>query len=85
LDDVYKKMDRESLRADIITALNTLTLGEKSVILWYYGLENWKEMTYGEMGEKFDLARYRTLQIRERWIRRMKHPSRSRLLKRYLW
>jgi RNA polymerase primary sigma factor len=41
-------------------------------------------MTLEEIGEKFDLTRERVRQIKEKSIRRLKHTSRSKLLKSYL-
>ena len=37
-----------------------------------------------EIGEKFDLTRERVRQIKEKAIRRLRHSSRSKLLKSYL-
>jgi RNA polymerase primary sigma factor len=37
-----------------------------------------------EIGVKFDLTRERVRQIKEKAIRRMKHTSRSKMLKSYL-
>jgi len=41
-------------------------------------------MTLEEIGEKFDLTRERVRQIKEKAIRRLKHTSRSKILKSYL-
>jgi RNA polymerase primary sigma factor len=41
-------------------------------------------MTLEEIGERFDLTRERVRQIKEKAIRRLKHTSRSRILKGYL-
>ena len=41
-------------------------------------------MTLEEIGEKFDLTRERVRQIKEKAIRRLRHSSRSKLLKSYL-
>ena len=38
-------------------------------------------LTLEEIGDKFDLTRERVRQIREKAIRRLKHTSRSKLLK----
>ena len=41
-------------------------------------------MTLDEIGEKFDLTRERVRQIKEKAVRRLKHTSRSKILKTYL-
>ena len=43
-----------------------------------------QEMTLEEIGAKFDLTRERVRQIKEKAIRRLRHSSRSKLLKSYL-
>jgi len=41
-------------------------------------------MALERIGERFDLTRERVRQIKEKAIRRLKHTSRSRILKGYL-
>ena len=41
-------------------------------------------MTLEEIGETFDLTRERVRQIKEKAIKRLKHNSRSKILKSYL-
>ena len=74
----------ESLRTEIERALETLTPREADVIRLYFGLSGKHPMTLEEIGEKFDLTRERVRQIKEKSIRRLKHTSRSKLLKSYL-
>jgi len=49
-----------------------------------FGLGEGHPMTLEEIGEKFDLTRERVRQIKEKAIRRLKHTSRSKILKSYL-
>lgn len=74
----------ESLRREIDRAITTLTPREADVIRLYFGLEGKHPMTLEEIGEKFDLTRERVRQIKEKAIRRLKHTSRSKILKGYL-
>ena len=74
----------ESLRTEIERALETLTPREADVIRLYFGLANEHPMTLEEIGETFDLTRERVRQIKEKAIRRLKHTSRSKILKTYL-
>lgn len=74
----------ESLRREIERSLSTLTSREADVIKLYFGLSGAHAMTLEEIGEKFDLTRERVRQIKEKAIRRLKHTSRSKILKSYL-
>ena len=74
----------ESLRKEIDRAISTLTQREQDVVRLYFGLDGKHPMTLEEIGEKFDLTRERVRQIKEKAIRRLKHTSRSKILKSYL-
>ena len=75
----------ESLRREVERALSTLTTREADVIRLYFGLNPGEQpMTLEEIGERFDLTRERVRQIKEKAIRRLKHTSRSKILKTYL-
>lgn len=74
----------DSLRREIERALGTLTQREADVVKLYFGLDREHPMTLEEIGAKFDLTRERVRQIKEKAIRRLKHTSRSKLLKTYL-
>ena len=74
----------ESLRKEIERSLRTLTTREADVIRLYFGLNGEHPMTLEEIGERFDLTRERVRQIKEKAIRRLKHTSRSKILKSYL-
>ncbi|MBK7029790.1 MAG: sigma-70 family RNA polymerase sigma factor [Bacteroidales bacterium] len=74
----------ESLRKEIDRAISTLTPREADVIKLYFGLNGSHPLTLEEIGEKFDLTRERVRQIKEKAIRRLKHTSRSKILKTYL-
>ncbi|MFN4813724.1 MAG: RNA polymerase sigma factor RpoD/SigA [Bacteroidota bacterium] len=74
----------DSLRREIERALTTLTAREADVLRCFFGLDGKAAMTLEEIGEKFDLTRERVRQIKEKGIRRLKHTSRSKILKTYL-
>ena len=73
----------ESLSTEVDRALETLTERERDIIKYFFGI-GCSEMTLEEIGEKFDLTRERVRQIKEKAIRRLRHSSRSKLLKSYL-
>jgi RNA polymerase primary sigma factor len=79
-----KELMVESLRKEIDRAISTLTSREADVVRLYFGLNSKHPMTLEEIGEKFDLTRERVRQIKEKAIRRLKHTSRSKILKSYL-
>jgi RNA polymerase primary sigma factor len=74
----------DSLRREIERTLTTLTMREAEVLRCFFGLDRKAAMTLEEIGEKFDLTRERVRQIKEKGIRRLKHTSRSKILKTYL-
>lgn len=79
-----RELLNESLRIEIERALQTLTPREADLIRLYFGLNGQHPMTLEEIGETFDLTRERVRQIKEKAIRRLKHTSRSKILKTYL-
>ena len=73
----------ESLSTEVDRALSTLTDRERDIIKYFFGI-GCSEMTLEEIGEKFGLTRERVRQIKEKAIRRLRHSTRSKLLKSYL-
>ena len=73
----------ESLIKEIDRALATLTERERDILKSFFGI-GVQEMTLEEIGDQFDLTRERVRQIKEKAIRRLRHTSRSRLLKPFL-
>ncbi len=74
----------ESLQREIERSLSTLTERERDVIKLFFGIGCQHGLTLEEIGAKFDLTRERVRQIKEKAIRRLRHSSRSKLLKTYL-
>ncbi len=73
----------ESLAKEIDRALATLTERERDIVKLFFGIAC-QDMTLEEIGDKFGLTRERVRQIKEKAIRRLRHSSRSKLLKSYL-
>jgi len=78
------KLIKDSLNNEIQRTLGTLSEKERDVINLYYGIGMSHALTLDEIATHFDLTRERVRQIKEKAIRRLKHTSRSRLLKAYL-
>ena len=79
-----KELLTDSLRKEIARALKTLTNREADIINLYFGLAGRHQHSLEEIGEVFKLTRERVRQIKERAIKRLKHTTRSRILKTYL-
>ncbi|MBN1181990.1 MAG: sigma-70 family RNA polymerase sigma factor [Bacteroidales bacterium] len=73
----------ESLSKEVERSLATLTERERDIIKLFFGI-GVQEMTLEEIGDRFGLTRERVRQIKEKAIRRLRHTSRSKLLKSYL-
>ena len=75
---------QDSLNLEVNRALNTLSEKEADVIRYYYGISKKQPMSLQEIGEAFGLTRERVRQIKEKGIRRLRHTSKSKVLKTYL-
>jgi RNA polymerase primary sigma factor len=78
-----RSLIKESLAREIDRALATLTERESDIVRLFFGI-GCQDMTLEEIGERFGLTRERVRQIKEKAIRRLRHTSRSKLLKTYL-
>ena len=75
---------QESLRKEVDRALSTLTKREAVVVKLYFGFKQDHPLTLEEIGEQLSLTRERIRQIKEKAIKRLRHVSRSRVLRTYL-
>lgn len=74
----------QSLQKEINRSLSTLTPREADVVKLFFGLDGNRQMSLDEIGYRFDLTRERVRQIKEKAVRRLRHTSRSKMLKSYL-
>lgn len=74
---------RNTLKDEISSALSTLDEREQKVIRLYFGLGGGTEMTLEEIGKQFRLTRERIRQIKEKALRKLRHPTRGRKLMPY--
>jgi RNA polymerase primary sigma factor len=74
----------ESLKEEVKRALSTLPFRESQVLTLYFGLDNTSAMTLEEIGDHLNLTRERVRQIKEKATRKLKHTSKSNVLKSYL-
>lgn len=73
----------DTLREEIVNALDVLNERERNVIVAYFGIDT-AEMSMAEIGEKFGLKRERVRQIRGKAIRKLRNNTKSKILKTYL-
>lgn len=64
--------------------LSTLTERERKVLILRFGLLDGKPKTLEEVGIEFNVTRERIRQIEAKALRKMRHPTRSKLLKAFL-
>ncbi|MBF0276455.1 MAG: RNA polymerase sigma factor RpoD [SAR324 cluster bacterium] len=62
-------------------ALSTLTPREEKVLRMRFGIDEKKDHTLEEVGQDFDVTRERIRQIEAKALRKLRHPTRSRLLR----
>lgn len=74
----------ESLSEEIKRSLSTLTEREREIIVLFFGLSSNHPLSLEEIGEKFNLTRERVRQIKDKALQRLRHTSRSKILKSYL-
>ncbi len=73
----------ESLSTEINRAFMTLSERERDILRYSFGIGT-QELSLEEIGEKFGLTRERVRQIKEKAIRKLRHTSKSNLLKSFL-
>jgi len=74
----------ESLKEEVNYILSTLMVRESKILKMYFGLDGEKPHTLEEIGVTFKLTRERVRQIKEKALRRLRHSSRSKVLRYYL-
>ena len=74
----------ESLAEEIKRSLSSLTEREREIIMLFFGLGAGSPFSLEEIGEKFNLTRERVRQIKDKALQRLRHTSRSKILKSYL-
>ena len=74
----------ESLKRDIKKALESLSNKESEILRLYFGIDNNQTATLDEIAKKLKMTRERVRQIKEKAIVKLRHQSRSKLLRQYL-
>ncbi len=77
-------VEESALRNDLHRALESLTDRERTVIELRFGLADGKERTLEEVGSAFNVTRERIRQIEAKALRKLRHPTRSKVLREYI-
>lgn len=75
---------KNSLKVKITDLLATLSERQAQVVVLYFGLGQERARTLEEIGGQLKISRERVRQIKEKAISRLRHVSRSRVLREYL-
>ena len=79
-DQMQKAPDEEivkdSVRKQIKNMLESLDAREAEILRLYFGFEDGERLTLEEIGVRFKLTRERIRQIKEKALRRLRHPRR---------
>ena len=72
------------LREQLVEVLKTLTPREEKVLRLRFGIEDGRTRTLEEVGKEFNVTRERIRQIEAKALRKLRHPSRSKMLKDFI-
>ena len=72
------------LHEQLMEVLSTLTEREQKVLRLRFGLDDGRPRTLEEVGRQFNVTRERIRQTEAKALRKLRHPSRSKVLKDYL-
>ncbi len=86
-DDAQSPADQAAftlLKEQLLEVLSGLTPREEKVLRLRFGLDDGRTRTLEEVGKEFNVTRERIRQIEAKALRKMRHPSRSKILRDYL-
>ena len=80
----YEATSQQMLRENVEEVLAALSDREALVVKYRFGLDGKRMMTLEEVGKKFGVTRERIRQIEAKALRKLKHPSRRKMLQDFL-
>ena len=75
---------KNSLEKEILSVIDTLNDREKFVIINYFGFQGKEQKNLQEIGNDLNITSERVRQIKDRALQRLRHVTRSQLLKIYI-
>ena len=75
---------KKSLEKEILSVLDTLEEREKIILVYYFGFEGNQQKNLQEIGADLKISSERVRQIKDRALQRLRHVTRSQLLKIYI-
>ena len=75
---------KNSIEKEILSVLDTLEEREKLVITYYFGFQGKEQKNLQEIGNQLNISSERVRQIKDRALQRLRHVTRSQLLKIYI-
>lgn len=83
-DKLDEEITRQNLNAEVNRVLHTLSVREREVLSLRYGLSDGTEHTLSEVGDVFSVTRERIRQIEVKALTKLRHPTRSRNIRKIL-
>lgn len=83
-DEPIDAASKQLLREQVRNVLGFLSDRERQVLEMRFGLKDGKDHTLEEVGREFGVTRERIRQIEAKALRKLRHPSRSKILRDYL-
>lgn len=84
LEDIEGKLNGESLKHEINSVLTELTDRETQILNYYFGLNNHKELSLKEIGDKLNLTNERVRQLKELALKKLRAYGKSSKLREFL-
>ncbi|CAN5712236.1 hypothetical protein BH23CHL2_BH23CHL2_29840 [soil metagenome] len=75
---------QQMLQKQLEDVLDSLSERERQVLRLRFGMEDGRSRTLEEVGREFEVTRERIRQIEAKALRKLRHPSRSKMLRDYL-
>ena len=75
---------KRSLEKEILSVLGTLEEREKLILIYYFGFDGNEHKNLQEIGDELKISSERVRQIKDRALQRLRHVTRSQLLKIYI-
>ena len=82
--DIEKVVCSKLLTEQLIEILKTLSHKENEIMLKYFGLEDGRRRTLEELAHLYGVNKERIRQIKDKAIKKLRHPNRANKLEDYL-